>query len=93
MEYSADERETLIRKDEYMDHWIIETNQRPICTKIRKLKGVVILSEEITEKGTVVAGRYKVPLTCVSFRNHRELSAEKRKELSDRAKANFAKEE
>ncbi len=87
--YEVEERETLIRTDELMECWLIETTQRTMCTKIRKLKGVEILSEEITENGNAIAGQYKLPMTCVSFRNLRVLSEEQRQKASDRAKKNF----
>ena len=87
--YEKEERETIIRTDEFMKEWIIHTTQRVMCTKIRKLNGVTILSEETTENGTIIAGQYKLPMKCVSFRNLRVLSEEQKKKLSDRAKSNF----
>lgn len=93
MEYAKEERETVIRTDELMEHWDIFTAQRTFCTKIRNLKGVEILTEETTENGTVISGRYKLPLNQLSFRNHRALTVKQRSELSERAKRIFGGED
>ncbi len=91
MSYTAEERETHISTDDTMEYWDIYTTQRTMCTKIRKLKGVVILSEEITENGTAISGRYLLPLNQVSFRNKRAIDENERKKRSDTAKKNFAR--
>ena len=84
--YSVEERETIIRTDELMGKWIIDTTQRTFCTKLRKIKGVVIVKEESTENGTVLSGVYELPLNCVSFRNVREYSEEQVQSLKERGK-------
>ncbi len=93
MGYTAEERETIIRTDDLMDHWIIDTYQRQICTKIRKIKGIEIVKEVSTDNGTVIEGVYKLPLNQLSFRSLRVLTDEKRSELSERAKLMRRKQE
>ena len=89
--YEIEERETIIRTDELMDHWIIHTTQRTMCTKIRKNKSVVIIKEETTENGTVISGQYKLPMKCVKFANLRTYTEEQRKKMSERAKERFGR--
>jgi hypothetical protein len=87
--YLIEERETVIRTDELMDGWIVDSTQRAICNRVRKLRGVRIIAEETTSKGTVIAGRYILPMKSISFRNLRELSTKTRKDLKRRARENL----
>lgn len=76
MAYAIEERETVIRTDDQMKYWEVESRQRKFITKIKKINGCVILSEESTEKGIVFAGRYQIPIKSVSFRKLRENASE-----------------
>jgi hypothetical protein len=91
MAYDIEERETIIRTDELMGYWIIDTKQRTMITKIKKVKDVVILAEESTENGTIISGQYKVPLKSVRFSNPKSYTEEQRQIMSERAKKTFAK--
>lgn len=68
MAYLLEEQETIFRTDALMDHWDIESRQRKFITKIKKVTGCVVISEERTEKGTIIAGRYLIPLKAISIR-------------------------
>lgn len=89
MAYDIEERETVIRTDELMDHWIVDTKQRTMITKLKKVTGVEILNEEQTENGTVIAGQYKLPIKSVRFANERTYTEEQRQMMSERAKLRF----
>jgi len=89
--YELEERETIIRTDELMEHWIIHTTQRTMCTKIRKINSVEIIKEETTENGTVIAGQYKLPMKCVRFANERTYTEAQRQKMAKRAKERFGK--
>lgn len=69
MSYTAEERETVIRIDDLTDDWIVYTAQRKVITKLKKIRNLVVISEELGENGNVVAGTYKIPYRQVSFRN------------------------
>ncbi|MZQ97183.1 MAG: hypothetical protein GT601_05870 [Acidaminobacter sp.] len=68
MAYTLEERETVFRTDAQMDHWDVESRQRKFITKIKKVKGCVVISEETTEEGTIIAGRYLIPVKAISIR-------------------------
>ena len=87
MDYCAEERETIILTNDSLDYWEIESFQRKICTKVRKIKNVEIIKETTTENGTVVYGKYKLSFNQLSFRNLRELSEEQSEKLSERMKS------
>ena len=91
IQYTPEERETIIRTDDLQDYWEIESYQRKVCNKIRKIKNIEIILEETTENGTVVHGVYKLPFKQLSFRNLAELSEKQRKNLAERF--NKAKED
>lgn len=69
--YSIEEKETVIRTDELMDCFEVESRQRKFITKIKKIEGCEIISEEATEKGIVIAGRYRTPIWSITFRKRR----------------------
>jgi len=89
MAYDIEERETVIRIDELMYHWIVDTKQRTMITKIKKITGVEILKEEQTESGTIISGLYKLPMKSVRFVNERTYTEEQRQMMSERAKLRF----
>lgn len=68
MAYSFEEQETIFRTDALMDHWDIESRQRKFISKIKKVKGCVIINEECNENGNVIAGRYLIPVRAISIR-------------------------
>lgn len=82
--YTKEERETIIRTDDCQDYFEVDSFQPKFCNKIRKLKNVIILLEETTEKGTIMHGQYKLPLNQITFRNPKIMTDENRKNLIER---------
>ena len=68
MSYSFEEQETVICTDALMKWWDVSTRQRKYITKIKKVTGIEIFSEELNSRGNVIAGRYRLPLNAITFR-------------------------
>ena len=84
MNYSKEERETIITTDDCMENWVIYTRQRKVMTKLLKLPEFVEKRTEHNDKNVLIELEGTIPFKCLSFRKLRVLSEEKKKELGDR---------
>ncbi len=89
--YQKEEQETVISTDALANKWVVYTTQPTMLTKVRKLKSLVILDEELNDEGRVISGTYELEISQVSFRNLLVLSDEEKKKRSEAARARFAK--
>ena len=83
----AVERETVIAwNDEDGDTATVYTAQRPMTTRLAKIRGAEQVEVHRTQAGDWTGETWKVPLASVLPRNigKRQLSEEQRKELGDR---------
>lgn len=86
MQFSNEERETIIRFDRAGDECTIYTADSMVMTKLDKIYKCV---KEYRDGGKVYAKEYTTNKRLISFRSKiitREFSKERKKELSDRMK-------
>ena len=102
MGFLKEERETHIFTDDTMDYYIIETRQRTMLNKLKKLekKKVAILLDKIEEKNeinntnVIVQAKYKIPLKAIILtkpRDPRELTEEQKAQLRENFRKNVIK--
>lgn len=102
MGFLKEERETHIFTDDTMDYYIIETRQRTMLNKLKKLekKKVAILLDKIEEKNeinntnVIIQAKYKIPLKAIILtkpRDPRELTEEQKAQLRENFRKNVIK--
>jgi hypothetical protein len=66
--YEKEERETHITTSELDDHYVIQTYQRKMITKLLKSSIAKITHKELLPSGAVIGLRAEVPLKAVTIR-------------------------